>query len=166
MKKLHEHSIRILVQIWLLYSQNRGVYETTTKTGNARTVYLPAETIKLLEAYETEYKAQKKENGDRWKDTGYIFTKDDGSPMNPDSITAWLRKFSKRTGLPHINPHAFRHTVASVLISNGTDVVTVSKQLGHSNTATTEGIYGHIIEERKERATACIADNLLKRKRA
>ncbi len=86
--------------------------------------------------------------------------------MNPDGITAWLRKFSARAGLPHINPHAFRHTVASVLISGGTDVVTVSKQLGHANTATTEGIYGHIMEESKERASGCIADTLLRRKRA
>ena len=58
--------------------------------------------------------------------------------MNPDSITGWLKDFSARHNLPHINPHAFRHTVASVLPANGTDIVTVSKQLGHASVNTTE----------------------------
>ena len=65
--------------------------------------------------------------------------------MNPTSITAWLRKFSMRRGLPHINPHAFRHSVASILISAGTDIVTVSKQLGHAQVSTTGDIYSHVI---------------------
>lgn len=92
-----------------------------------------------------------------------MFVKDNGAPMNPDSLTAWLKKFSERHGLPHIHPHAFRHTVASVLIANGTDVVTVSKQLGHANATTTESIYAHMIEENKARAAECIADSILRR---
>ena len=105
-------------------------------------------------------------NGDRWIDTGYIFTQDNGEPMNPSSITAWLSKFSKRHGLQHVNPHAFRHSVASILISAGTDIVTVSKQLGHSQVSTTGDIYSHVIEEAKAQATECIADIMLRRKQA
>ena len=37
--------------------------------------------------------------------------------MHPDSVTDWLNKFSKRHNRPHINPHAFRHTMASMLVS-------------------------------------------------
>ena len=123
-------------------------------------------TLELLRDYRVESLHLQMINGDRWKNTGYVFTKDNGEPMHPDSITAWLHDFSDRTGLPHINPHAFRHTVASVLIANGTDIVTVSKLLGHSNTTTTENIYAHVIEESKEQATDCIADVLLRRQRA
>ena len=63
-----------------------------------------------------------------------------------------------------MNPHAFRHTVASVLLGNGTDIVTVSKQLGHANTSTTENFYAHIIEENKAKESECIADVLLRKK--
>ena len=84
--------------------------------------------------------------------------------MNPDSITSWLHDFSRRHNLPHINPHAFRHTVASVLLANGTDIVTVSKQLGHASVNTTENFYSHIIEENKAKASECIADVLLRKK--
>lgn len=76
--------------------------------------------------------------------------------MNPDSIGSWLAKFSQRHGLPHINPHAFRHTVASVLIAEGTDVVTVSKQLGHQKISTTEDFYLHLIERNKEQAVSVL----------
>lgn len=84
--------------------------------------------------------------------------------MNPDSVASWLSDFSQRNGLPHINPHAFRHTAASVLIATGTDVVTVSKQLGHSSVNTTESFYPHMIEEAKAQATECIADVLLRKR--
>ena len=84
--------------------------------------------------------------------------------MNPDSVTSWLSDFSERNGPPHINPHAFRHTAASVLIAAGTDVVTVSKQLRHSSVNTTESFYSHMIEEAKAQATECIADVLLRKR--
>ena len=157
---------RICVDTTLLYSKERGIYESTTKTGNRRVIDLPAETVALLKEYRREYLELRLKNGDRWQDTGYVFVRDDGGPRHPDSIGRWLDKFSERHGLPHINPHAFRHTVASVLIANGTDVVTVSKQLGHLNVGTTEDFYSHIIEENKRRASECIADVLLRSRQA
>ncbi len=150
----------------LKYLPEVGVYEGGTKTGNTRTLYLPEETIQLLRQHRMDWLELKLKNGDRWKDTDYVFVRDDGRPMNPDSIGSWLAKFSQKHGLPHINPHAFRHTVASVLIAEGTDVVTVSKQLGHQKISTTEDFYSHLIEKNKEQACECIASSLLRRKQA
>ena len=123
-----------------------------------------AETMSLLRQHKREQLRLQLANGDRWIHTGYVFTRDNGEPMNPDSITDWLNGFSKRHSLPHINPHAFRHTVASVLLANGTDIVTVSKQVRHASVTTTESFYSHIIEENKAKASECIADVLLRKK--
>ena len=150
----------------LLYAKDRGLYESSTKTGNVRTVGLPRETVQLLREWRRECIALQLANGDRWHNTGYVFIREDGQPIHPDSVAHWLRTFADRHGLPHINAHAFRHTVASVLIANGTDVVTVSKQLGHLDVSTTETFYSHIIEENKQKATECIADALLRKKQA
>jgi site-specific recombinase XerD len=49
-------------------------------------------------------------------------------------------------------------------LANGTDIVTVSKQLGHASITTTENFYSHIIEENKAKAAECIADVLIRRK--
>ncbi len=148
----------------LLHSKERGTYESTTKTEDVRRLLLPKETIDLLRQHRIEQLRLQMVNGDRWCQTGYVFTQDNGEPMSPDSITGWLSEFSKRHDLPHINPHAFRHTVASTLLANGHDIVTVSKQLGHSNVVTTGSFYSHIIEENKAKATECIAETLLRRR--
>lgn len=63
--------------------------------------------------------------------------------MHPDSITDWLNKFSEENDLPHIHPHAFRHTAASTMISNGVDIVTTAAELGHATATTTANIYAH-----------------------
>lgn len=157
---------RLEISTNLCYSKERGIYETTTKTGNVRFVNIPAETVMILRKYRASQAELQLANGDRWQDTGYLFTQDDGRPINPTSITAWLNKFSRRRGLPHIHPHSFRHSVASILISAGTDIVTVSKQLGHAQVSTTSDIYSHVIDEAKAQATECIADVMLRGKRA
>ena len=163
-EKVDFENNRIRVDRALLYTKSQGVYEGKTKTGDCRLLPLPAETMQLLRQHKREQLRLQLANGDRWIHTGYVFTQDNGDHMNPDSITDWLYNFSDRHGLPHINPHAFRHTVASVLLANGTDIVTVSKQLGHANVNTTESFYSHIIEENKAKASECIADVLLRKK--
>ena len=147
------------------YTPERGIFEGSTKTADVRQIALPQETIALLRAYRRWYLELKLLNGDRWQETGYLFVRDDGRPMNPDSIGAWLDGFAKRHNLPHINPHAFRHTVASLLINNGTDIVSVSKRLGHARTSTTTDLYAHVIQEADEKATETLANAIL-RKRA
>ena len=64
--------------------------------------------------------------------------------MHPDSVTDWLAKFSKRHGLPHINPHAFRHSCASLLLANGVPLKHIQEWLGHSDFTTTANIYAHL----------------------
>jgi integrase len=154
----------ITIDCGLYYSTKRGVYEGSTKTNEQRTITIPMEVISLLKQLHHEQAIDRINSGDRWNETGYVFTRDDGWPVNPDTWNSWLKKFAEKNNLPHINPHAFRHTVASVLISNGVDVTTASKLLGHSNVTTTQDFYSHIIEEAKETATKTLTDVLLKRK--
>ena len=55
--------------------------------------------------------------------------------------------------LPHIHPHAFRHTVASILISSGIDPVTTANELGHADANTTNAIYAHQIARARAEAS-------------
>ena len=163
-EKVDFENSRVKIDRALVSSKSKGVFEETTKTSDIRHLSLPRETMDLLRQHKREQLRLQLANGDRWLHTGYVFTQDNGDHMNPDSITGWLKDFSTRHGLPHINPHAFRHTVASVLLANGTDIVTVSKQLGHASITTTENFYSHIIEENKAKAAECIADVLIRKK--
>ena len=147
----------------LLYTAESGIYEDTTKTGETRFIKVPSETIQLLKLYRAYYDGLRVKNGDRWIETPYVFTRDDGGVMNPDNVTQWLGNFSKKYDLPPIHPHKFRHTMASLLIFNGTDALTVSKRLGHAKVSTTTDIYSHVIKQADERAAESIADVILRR---
>lgn len=153
---------RVKIARSLLYSPARGVYEDTTKTGNIRYVAIPSETMQLLKLYRAWYSELQLKNGDRWQNSGYLFVQDNGAPMNPDSLTDWLNKFSKRYGIPNVHPHKFRHTMASLLYFGGLDSITISKRLGHAKVSTTTDIYSHIIQQADEQAADKIAETIFR----
>lgn len=82
--------------------------------------------------------------------------------MFPGYVCNWLAEFSKRHGLPHINPHAFRHTQVSMLFFNGIDSVSIRHRLGHTHVSTTTDIYSHVLKEAEEHISDCVADVILK----
>lgn len=68
------------------------------------------------------------------------------------NATRLLRKWVASAGIKkHITFHCARHTFATMLLSLGTDLYTVSKLLGHTNIATTQ-IYAKIIDKKKQEA--------------
>lgn len=98
-------------------------------------IAIPKFVVALLKAYEKEQKEQRLKIGDQWvKDSDYVFTTYDGSPMHPDTISSWFTDFLKRHNttiqqdesmpkvekerltLPIINFHGLRHTAATLLI--------------------------------------------------
>lgn len=155
---------RIHINNNVLYRADVGVYENAPKTESSiRWITLPAETMALLREWKVFQNGEKARLGDYFLDRDFVFSGDDGSPLHPDSVTTWLDRFAKRHGLPHINPHAFRHSMASVLIYNHVDPVSVSKRLGHSSVAVTEEIYAHLIEEAEQQNADILADVFLKK---
>ena len=54
--------------------------------------------------------------------------------------------------------------MASLLISEGMDVVTVSKRLGHAQTSTTLNVYSHVLAKSDERASDTLDDLIFKPK--
>ena len=147
----------------ILYTPDRGIYEDTPKTDTSkRYVTLPTETMQLLKQYKTWQAAERLRLGEYYQEHGFVFSQDNGSPMHPDSVTDWMNKFSKRHGLPHINPHAFRHTMASMLYFNGVDSVSISKRLGHAQVSTTANIYAHVMEAADQKNADILADVFLK----
>lgn len=155
---------RIYICNNIVYTPDRGIYEDTPKTDTSkRFITLPAETMQLLQQYKAWQSSESLRLGEYYHDQGFVFTQDDGSPMHPDSVTGWMSKFSKRRGLPHINPHAFRHTMASILYFNSADSVSISKRLGHAQVSTTVNIYAHVIEAADQKNTDILADAFLKK---
>ena len=148
----------------VLYGADRGVYEDTPKTSTSgRFIALPAETMQLLRQYRAWQNEERLRLGEYYDYQGFVFSQDNGKPMHPDSVTSWLSKFSKRHDLPHVNPHAFRHTMASLLYFNHVDSVSISKRLGHSKVSTTTDIYAHVIAAAGQKSADILADIFLRK---
>lgn len=155
---------RIYICNSVLYAPDVGIYESTPKTERSRRyVTLPTETMCLLRQYRAWQAEERLRLGEYYQNQGFVFSQDNGKPMHPDSVTDWLKKFSKRHDLPHINPHAFRHTMASMLYFNGVDSVSISKRLGHAQISTTANIYAHVMEEADKKNADILADVFLKK---
>ena len=85
-----------------------------------------------------------------------IFTRLDGSPQSPLTLSKEWRKAATSAGLSGISFHALRHTHASALIDAGIDVVKISKRLGHANPTITLTIYAHLFAKREDKSAQAI----------
>jgi len=63
----------------------------------------------------------------------------------------------------HVNPHAFRHTMASILCFNSADSVSISKRLGHAQVSAAVNICAHVIAAAGQKNTDIPADAFLKK---
>ena len=86
----------------------------------------------------------------------YIFRRHgENLPMTPSTFTWRFKLILKRHSLPlDLNVHSLRHTAASLMISGGADVATVSGILGHAQVSTTLDIYTHAFDEKKREVSA------------
>ena len=124
----------------LCYTSTKGVYLDTPKNGHTRTVYVGGHTLELLRQLRMKQSTK--------AISAYVFTRETGSePMHPQSPTRYLKKLSDRCGVPDLHPHKLRHTFASIAITNGADIASVSEALGHSDKAVTLRMYTHASEE-------------------
>ena len=86
---------------------------------------------------------------------------DPNLPILPDTVTRYYARLSEKYNLGfHVNPHAFRHSQASIILQDG-DIVSASKRLGHAQTSTTLNLYGHLMPETDRAAADRVGDAFL-----
>src|SRR5215207_3968986 len=56
------------------------------------------------------------------------------------------KRFAAARGVPKVTLHALRHSHASAIIASGTDIVTVSRRLGHASPTITMAVYAHLFD--------------------
>lgn len=137
----------------LQYTVADGVFETTPKNGKSRVVDIGEETLKIL----GNWRRQQARDGL----SPYVFTQDSSlERMHPQSPTRYFSNFSKRYNVENFHPHTLRHTGASIALTNGADVASVSERLGHSDKAVTLRMYTHANPESIRKAGQTVRDLL------
>ena len=138
----------------LLYNQTDGVYLDSPKNGHERVVDIGTGTIALLKQLQREQASIALSR--------YVFTQDGSAePMHPQTPTRYFSCFGKKYKIKNFHPHKLRHTSASIAITNGADIVSVSQRLGHSDASVTLKMYAHANKESIRRAGDIVRQALL-----
>ena len=89
----------------------------------------------------------------------YVFTQEGSAePIHPQSPARYLQNFARKYGVQGLHPHKLRHSFASIAITNGADIASVSEKLGHTDKAVTLRMYTHADQESIKRASQIFRD--------
>lgn len=84
------------------------------------------------------------------------------STTTSGAINVYFRKIQKELGFKtSLSTHKLRHTYISYLLARGVDMKLIADQVGHRDTLMIQKVYGHLLDERRTKERAKIA-NLLK----
>jgi integrase len=124
------------------------------KTGKAHHTFdLGPGLIAKLRAHKTRQLEDRMAMGDKWTDSGLVFTTHKGTSLNPNNVWRALTGLLDNAKLPHFSIHALRHQCATLRLAQGDNLKAVSELLGHSSTRITGDIYAHVLpSQRKESA--------------
>ncbi|MDN3203229.1 tyrosine-type recombinase/integrase [Algoriphagus sp. C2-7] len=114
------------------------IHIKNAKGNKDRYTILSKKVLELLRVY------FKKEQPHYWLFEGMGSTKENPVQYSTRSIQSILKAALKKAGIKkHVTVHTLRHSFATHLLENGTDLRYIQSLLGHSNPKTTE-IYTHI----------------------
>jgi integrase len=111
--------------------------ETQPTIAAQRTVTIGPRTIEVLRDHRRASGAT--------DDGSPVFEKRGGGELNPESLSITFARLVDHAGVSRLTISGLRHTHAAMALKGGVNPLLVSKRLGHSTSATTHDMYGHLI---------------------
>ena len=131
------------------------------KTKNSyRTILIDDLLVKQLKAYRLWCIETMLGHGYKLSNDSFIFTSyQTGQPATDNSVLYAFRRILKNTGLPKVTLHGLRHTHATILLNQGSNVKVIAERLGNTPKMIYE-IYGHVLEELEHATVAAFSQGL------
>ncbi|MEV4662084.1 site-specific integrase [Micromonospora echinofusca] len=135
------------------------VDQTKTEAGDRLVPLFPG-TVAVLRQWRAQQNRERLAWGPAWNDGGWVFTREDGQPLYPDTVGRAFRKRTEQAGLPRLRFHDLRHTFASIALNADVSMPILSKVMGHTNPAFTSKRYAHLSPEKHSEVMRAVGEEL------
>jgi integrase len=116
-----------------------------TKTAASRRVIpIPNFVVAALRHQRERQMFERRAAQDNWQETGFVFTKPNGQPVEAEHLARSFATLLRRNSLGRMRWHDLRHSAITIMLAAGVPPRTVMQYAGHSNLATTMNIYAHV----------------------
>src|SRR5213078_4403692 len=126
------------------------------KSGRYRNLALSAYVVEEVREHRTKQAEKLLRLGGKQDDTTFVYTREDGEPLQPRTLTHNWQALIARTGMPRVRFHDLRHAHATHLLSSGVHPKVASERLGHSKIGITLDLYSHVLPGMQEDAATRI----------
>ena len=152
---------KLLVRRGLKRIPKRGLVLDDAKTNRSRrAVVLPPIATEALRAHRLRQAEQRLRLGPRWTEkplgADLVFRTSLGTPIDPSNAWRQLSNATQAAGLGHWHPHELRHSSASLLLSQGVPLKSISDLLGHTSISITSDLYAHLLDEQRAETAAAM----------
>lgn len=122
-----------------------GLTALPTKTQSSeRRIALPTPCLRSLDQHRNRQRQEREAAGAGWQDSGYVFTRPNGAPIEGATLTRHFNTLLHRARLRHIRFHDLRHSAATLLLEQGVELVVIKELLGHAHIGVTATVYAHV----------------------
>jgi integrase len=137
---------KLMVERAVERHKGRWLFRETKRPQSRRTVSLPTEMTRCLEAY-------CRTHGKLTEPDRLLFEAKGRTPIHERNLVQRVFKpLLKEATLPNIRLYDLRHSFATLSLSAGLPVRWVSEQLGHASIAFTLEVYGHLLCDTRDQA--------------
>ncbi|WP_301175637.1 tyrosine-type recombinase/integrase [Actinomadura geliboluensis] len=156
-----EHGTATICQ--QLQRRNGVLTACPPKTAHStRVIALDRTTIAALQAHRYRQQAEAAAYGDRYRDTGYVFTNLNGDPVSPGRLTHVFQGLLAEHRLPPVRLHDLRHGAATLALAAGVELKVVQDMLGHSSIVLTADTYTSVLPKLAHTAAEQTAMHVLR----
>ncbi|WP_328320326.1 tyrosine-type recombinase/integrase [Streptomyces sp. NBC_00388] len=126
-------------------TNSSGLTALPTKTKSSeRRIALPTPCLHSLEQHRDRQLQERETAGGSWQDSGYVFTRPDGAPIEGSTLTRHFNALLRQARLRRIRFHDLRHSTATLLLEQGVELVVIKELLGHAHIGVTATVYAHV----------------------
>ncbi|MFA5706820.1 MAG: tyrosine-type recombinase/integrase [Patescibacteria group bacterium] len=142
-------------QLFIHRTARDQVITNRTKTGSRRRVDISDQLAQVIADMHKEWMKNNMKSGN--KKRNLIFQMNN-KLLPQNTIRRIFNRALERAGLDRRRIHDIRHTYASILLSQGTPIIYVKEQLGHTSIKTTVDVYGHLLPSSNRHAVNTLDD--------